>query len=350
MLATFFMSSCAADVSPSLATADFSSQFLEKVAGFNMTEYRIIFLNVGPATAMPNSVIHYFTPVTVGIVNRENAADFNASFWFIDGKMWEYSLDGEFGEGNLTIDDCLPIASNTIVAYDALLNTSRYDKTYQMLSTAISAKTLTVEDENSSLQLSYVKNCSTPLDYKLYTSLSFAYKIDGVMIPMEGLGLSISKDGLLTSLGDGSVYNVPNATLAISKEEAINMSLPYANTYANQHGQSVTTVNANLIFARDWRCTRSNDDFSIYPLWNVSVTFDRVNEQNVLTYGVAIWADNGQIYINAAQSPGGLSPQQANATGSFWQLTTVIVGILALTLLLVPAAYVFSKKRGRKGR
>jgi hypothetical protein len=334
---------------PNLVTGSFGSEFLEKVVGFNMTDYRTVLLHVGQPSMLPNSH-HYFTPLTIVISNLDNDTEFTANFGFIDGKMWYYLLDGNFGGGNLTLDDCLSIGNSSITAYTTLVNTPNYNKLPQMLSVAIGTKTLRVEDENSSLQISCISNCLTPMDYKQYVSLNYTNKIDGVTIPMEGLGLSVSKNGLLTWLGDGSMYTVADTTVAVSEEEAINMSLPYAMAYAGQHGQSVTAVNATFAFARDWSCLRGNDDFAIYPLWNVLITFDKVNEQNVLTYDVAVWADNGQIYNNAPQPMNGLSWQQGASADPLWQFTATVVAISALALLLIPGLYVMVKKRGGRNR
>jgi hypothetical protein len=335
-------STCVAYGVPSLITRDFALQFLGNVVGFNMTDYRIVSFKVGPTYAMPDSH-HYITPMQAVISNYSNDTVFTATFEFVDGKMWSYTLDGEFGNGTLTAYDCLPIANRSLVGYRALLNDTDYEKAAEMLSTAINTRTLRVEDENSCLQISYVDNCSTASDYRLYTSLTYTTKIDGVTIPMEGLSLSISKNGLLTWLGDGSMYHVVSTAVEVSEGEAVNMSSSYAEAYASQHGQKITSINATFEFARDWGCVRGNDDFAIYPLWSVLVKFDRVNDENVLTYNVAIWADSGQIYNNAAQPLGGLSPMEDSNPGISCQFVAIVVMIL----LLLPAVGVYLKKKSR---
>jgi hypothetical protein len=142
------------------------------------------------------------------------------------------------------------------------------------------------------------------------------------------------------------MYYVATTNVTVTEQEAISMATPYATDYAGQYGQAITATNATFDYARDVGCVRG-DNFAIYPRWTVSFTFDKVNNESVSGYTVAIWADNGQVYYDEPQ--GSYLPSQ-NGTGTTASWLIVAFGVTLIVLFLAVATSVKRKTRNRRNQ
>jgi hypothetical protein len=273
--------------------------FLTQVVGINSSSYNVLSSSVYKFK-IPDSG-HYQTDVSIAV--KSNNCTFNVLITFIDGKLWTYDLDSGSIRlvGKETLADSLFVAKGTIEGYRGLFNAAYCSELEGMISTALQNRTLTVENNASILKASYVENCSTPLDYKRCTDLQWFKKIKNQFTDgSQSISMSVSKNGLLTLFVDNlAIFYLASTDIRISEEEALNITMPYAEAYSAEHGQKIVFANATLEWDRDLNSSRG-DDFAIYPRWLVSVTFDNANDEGVSTYGASIWADNGQI---ASQGP-----------------------------------------------
>lgn len=115
------------------------------------------------------------------------------------------------------------------------------------------------------------------------------------------LALTLIMVILLASVGVAYYVSV-NSTHAnhssISKNEAINIAMPYINQYVDENNRTViTSINATFSKSTFW----SGTSWSNRPTWDIFAGFDRsvysVNDNQywIVGYEVVIWADNGKI-------------------------------------------------------
>lgn len=282
---------------------------------------------------------HYLT-VMKAEVNGGNA-QFEVLMCLVDGKFWSYSLSGNFGTGELNRSAYLMKADNVLKAYRTFSNASYCSEFVGLLSTAMQTQNSSAENQDFALKISN----SASAGQSGYMTIEYSRKVEGYTLQGDCFAISMSKNGLLSSLIDNMMYYVATTDVNVTEEQAIAMATPYATAYAKLYGQTIAATNATFDFARDVGCVRG-DNFAIYPRWTVSFTFDKVNNESVSEYAVAIWADNGQVYYNEPQ--GFFSPSNIGlgANASNWQ----IVAIAASLFVLFPIAATYVKHRARTGR
>ena len=315
--------------------------FLTHVVRMNMSNYNILSSDVYKFR-IPDSD-HYQTDVSIAMSNGNYT--FNVLITFIDGKFWSYSLNPELNKmvGEKTLNDSLFVASWAIEGYRGLFNATYCDGLEEMVSTALQNQTLIVENNDSLLKVSYVENCSTLLDYRRYTGLQWFKKIKNQFTDgSQSISMSVSKNGLLTLFVDNlAIFYLASTDINISEEEALNITMPYAEAYASEHGQRIVLVNATFEWVRDLDSSRG-DDFAIYPMWLVSMTFDKMNNESVSAYGASIWADNGQIVRHGPRII--LATPESSDNAYLWLIFPVIG---AVPVLICLGTYL--KRKGKKG-
>ncbi|MGB8780984.1 MAG: hypothetical protein WCD81_10105 [Candidatus Bathyarchaeia archaeon] len=278
-------------------TGQFATNFLTKVIGFS--NFQIVSFNSTTGSTMTGSE-HVETPMQLEVtVNNDT---FVASMLLEDGKLTMFDLTSPTTQfsGNETFSNCLAVASRTVRQYGETLNLTYGDTFAEMIPAALNNSKFSAENGDTVLNASCVANCSTPEDYRRYTDLQWAKRINNTNFE-EFLGICVSKNGLVTSISDNmDLYYVASTNITVSEEEAEVIANSIAQNYAQQHGQRVVSVNASLTWLRDIDMFRG-DDFAIYPAWGVAITFDKVNNESVSWYTVGIWADNGQVFENDPQ-------------------------------------------------
>lgn len=310
---------------------ELASEFLRDVAGFNMDSYSITSF-YETTTRMPNSQ-HHLTVMSAEIT--DNSTQFEAHIDLVDGKMWTYDLSGNFSAGELNDSELLIAANNHLNAYQTFSEASFCSGLIELLSTAIQTQTSTVENENFSLRISNSGGAVT---------VDYSRRVNGYTFPGDCFAIQVSKNGLLSSLLDNTVYYVATTVINVTRDEAIALATPNATAYANKFGQTIAVTNATLVLVRDLWSVRG-DDLAMYPEWSISFTFDKGNNESVSEYDVSIWADNGQVYYSQPQ--GYYAPSNAGPGASaLWQIVAFATGLI----VLFPIAVTFARRRARTGR
>ncbi|MEM3774780.1 MAG: hypothetical protein QXX92_07280 [Candidatus Bathyarchaeia archaeon] len=334
LLVTLSCGCFSASATPNSVAEQMVLKFLGNIVGMDMSRCSILSSNASTAR-MPNSP-HYQT--NIKIVIDSSGAQFEAAVTLVDGKIWTYHLYGEFKEGNLTLRDCLNVANKSLTSYQTFIGKS-YGELLNMLTEAISEEKTEVKAGDFTLNVSYI-----PTNYREAAIVRYVRMINGYSFPGDYFVISVSKDGLLTTIIDNTIFYVATTDVKISESEAINKALPYAEKYANQHGQKITTVNATFEFARDVGSVRG-DNFAIYPQWRVWFTFDKTNEENVYAYAVLIWADSGEIYNSGPQGFYNASLNGDANASSLWQIVAVLAIFTLFPALTISVRYKVKARR-----
>jgi hypothetical protein len=306
------------------------------VTGINMNTSRISSFNEF-TDGMPDSS-HLVTDIRAE-VGAGNAL-FDVGIYLMDGKLWYYSMSGNFSTGELNKSALLVRAENILRAYQTFSNESYCSEFVSLLSAAMQAQNSSVENEDLALRISSGKG-----GVNNAVSLDYSPKVGGCTFMGEWFGMSMSKNGLLTDLCDNTRYRVGTTDINVTEGEAIAKATPYATTYARLHRQTITATNVTLELVIG-NARYRDDDFVMYPEWDVYFTFDKMNNESVFGYDVGIWADNGQVYYSAPQGIEG----QGSVGGSLsWSSAATVLAIVA-TAAFLPALCVYVKNKAKNRR
>jgi hypothetical protein len=311
--------------------------FLEYAAGVNFTGYNVTCDAYG--VRLPNS-IHFET--TVDITLQQDNFTFNFRFVYVESRLWTYdfmdtSSAEPVGEGE-TLNDGLLAAIHAVEGYQYLSNLTYCDELHSMISTSLQNQRLVVENDDALLNVSYTGGT----DLVWYKKIISQYTH-----PMESLSIHISQNGFLTSFMDNlATHPVATTAINMSEQDALNISMSLIQAYASQHRQQIVSKTDVLGWMEDTQLKHGNDDFAMYPVWYTYATFDKTNEENVDSYQVAIWADNGQIACNqpsrASGALGPRAPDDPNPQLSLIALATV------LTFACLAICFKYKRKNQRR--
>jgi hypothetical protein len=330
-----------------LTAKDYALSILEHVGGMNLSSSPIELLG-GSSNILDPGSRHLSTDIRVAI--SENNRSLNFLFVFIDDKFWTLDLDLAPVElfGDKTLNDSLSIAKKAVESYREVVNASYCDEFAEMISTALHSQCLTVENDDALLQISHVENCTTQLDYRECTQLQWFKKIKGQCTGGQSVGMSISKNGRVTMLMDNlATFYVATTDINVSEAEAINITMPYAQAYAETHGQRVIWTNATLEWRRDLDSSRG-DDLAIYPSWRVELSYDKTNNESVFGYWAQIWADTGQI--EGRGSAGGYSAPKSDYLVYPWPMIAVITIVAIVVASTCTGTYLKRRSKARRIR
>jgi hypothetical protein len=265
---------------------------------------------------------------------------------FVDSRFWRYQLNqlnGTVSKEGHSSDFYLNRLTSVIDRYSTYFNFSRDIDFAQAVSTALSDNVTTVDRSAGVLNVSYDANGTTPLRH---LRSQWLRKIGGEFTTLAySVQISLSSDGVLTELTDNMrLCKVADVEVQVSEQEAIETARSLIDAYAAEHQQRTASVTARLGYVSDIASSRG-DAFTLYPQWQVTATYDRVNEESVNGYCVMVWADNGQVYHHDPQGYYGLAsatlPPSALAISVF---ATVFIVILGLNII----AQRRSKSRARQ--
>jgi hypothetical protein len=314
--------------------------FLKNVIGFSNCET----VSFESSTfRMPDSR-HYQT--VVKIVIALNGTNFEILTTFVDNRFYTYDIDSlpnQF-DGNKSFGDCLVEATRAVKRYAQVLNLAYCTDFADMIPMDPQNQSLIVENSQAILKASFASECSNYSDCKKYADLRWDRKISNHFVSKAlSFCLKLSKRGFVTTLVDNlALYHVASTNIAVTKEEAISIARSCAESYANAHGQVITCTNASIQWLRDMDSSRG-DDFAMYPVWGVMISFDKTNDEYVCGYEVGIWADTGTLWH---QQPKGVS-FSSGVQGSMHTGWPVLGAVVFLVLILPALCFI---KRARKYR
>ncbi len=212
-----------------------------------------------------------------------------------DGKVTYYSLEPRSSKSSiqLSYQELLALAKDTIYEYSLLTSLNSHDELSNLISVAAERNLHEIELGNFSLNISVRENASS--DDLNYMGFIFhrIYNLSGVKVSYDYLSFYLSKDGLLSSLVDHSMYHLAVSSI-ISEEEAIKIARPYAADYARKHGVIIVKATAKLcLLDRDIRevFNRSTSDpFAVYLIWKIEFEFNRpIKGTPYDIYGYEVW-------------------------------------------------------------
>ncbi|MCJ7767906.1 hypothetical protein MUP79_05910, partial [Candidatus Bathyarchaeota archaeon] len=124
-------------------------------------------------------------------------------------------------------------------------------------------------------------------------------------------------------------YHVATVSVAVSYDEAINISRQYIEAFAQENQLNTVSISATLNYTIDGIAQRG-DSFAIYPFWYVKGIYDKTAQgYNANSYSVIIWADNGSI-SGEGPDAGGIGPGPSAAVNPLLFLVPAGFGIFVL--------------------
>jgi len=318
--------------------------FLKSVAGLNLSTYPDLSPSIASSRMMHSQ--HMRTDVRILLGSGSHALE--ASTTYVDNKLWNYKLTtlGEPLDGEKALSECLEVAKGAIGRYQDLFNASHTNGLVGMLSDAIRSQNSTIENGDALLNISRRQDFSTLLDYERYITIQWYKKINGEFIsPLQSIWLSISKSGLVTGFMDNlATHYIASSRINVSEGQAMNISRPYAEAYAAEHGQEIVGAGVTLQWQYD-RDSQRGDDFAIYPTWVFEATYSEI-VQGINGYSVVLWADNGEVAAHSSIGWIGM-PEGTGSTDTeyLWGFLCIALVVLALTGLTT-----FLRRKNSGGR
>jgi hypothetical protein len=268
-------------------------QFMKQVAEFNTNESIVFNYTVGPER-MPNmqGIPHFESDVSFNINNDQGNS--NALFTLVDGNFWRYRLDSpdNLGTRESSLNQSLSILIIALNAYQVLLNASYCEDFARMVSTALETQELNVETSDSLLQIKQTGYNSSRLPT---FEVAWLRKIGGQFTTnFQSIQVGMRNGRITDILDTMSTYHVVTTSVAVSYDQAMNISRPYIEAFAQENQLNTVSISATLNYTIDGSAQRG-DRFAIYPFWFVQGSYDRSGPENARGYSVIIWADNGSI-------------------------------------------------------
>lgn len=281
-LAIFFMIAFALVLIPRVSTASsvpttdsrsFCTQFLEQVPGFRTNESAVFNYTMGPVKMRDTQgTPHFRSDVTFNISNDHGSS--SASFTFVDGNLWLYDLEfpDNLGVHESNLNESLNTLISALNRCQALLNASYCEDFGRMVYTALETQELNVENNDFLLQIKETNYNSSWLP-TLY--VSWFRKIDGQFItPFQSIQVGM-RNGLITRIFDSvDTYHVATVSVAVSYDQAINISRQYIEAFAQENQLNTVSISATLNYTIDGSAQRG-DSFAIYPFWFVKGIYDK---------------------------------------------------------------------------
>jgi hypothetical protein len=196
----------------------------------------------------------------------------------------------------------------------------------------VKAENTTIDTEDTLLTVQYSENLTNQVKY---AELSWYKKIGDSAIPAQSIQAKVAKNGILTFFADSlGLYQVATTNVAVTKENALNISMPIIYAYAEENGRTVESIGSTLTYVTDLSGSRG-DSFLIYPEWVISAEFDGSNVMGVTGYDVLIWADSGAVCSEGTQGN-----YQDIAESTPWNqcLLTVVTIVFVAPLCMVAYA------------
>lgn len=268
-------------------------------------------------------------------------------------------------------DNVLDLAKGVIARYKTYTGDSNITEMVDILNTVDKVGNLTITAGNMKLQIKEAIH-GTMFNWKHtfngvdYNEIDFSF---------EDLGFVFAEYQ--------SRYKMGSTNVNISKEQAIDIAIKYAENYSYT-GISGIEGNETIVEISGFNITKERTTAQIlpgerenllYPCWKVDVALGNLYPGNVYGFGVEIWADTGKVFGCTPLAVGGYSPieeshtinittapspslsptQQPSLEPSNSQLEHantpitpyLIAGVLALAVAITLVVVVVTKKRNK---
>ena len=215
----------------------------------------------------------------------------DVTFRFRNASLSRYSLD--VIEGTPYYSELLPtstidVAKGILERYQQYFETSHLGPMISMLET--------VEDDGNFVKTS--GNIKLIRSGESSTKIEFFYTSHNIDFQAKSVVLSFDEYGFLESLSDSwLLYSIGSTQVNISKEEAISIAMEYAQNFTwTANGQTISDfiLEEDKATADLWPHVR-DEPLSLIPYWYVEIPLDRKYPEQVISIGVGLWADTGEI-------------------------------------------------------
>lgn len=322
----------------SLVAQQIAITFLNQVAGIDVSNYTIASFHASTSQVEGSQKLQTFITAIINDQQRE----LGVSMVLIEGKVRFYDLallSGTLEGAPGGIAYTLSATKRAIDNYKTLFNASYCIGLSQLVPETVQTQNSTINGEDTILNVEYFGDTAPPLKS---ARLCWYRTNNGFAIPAQSIQAIVSKTGIVTSFADNlGLYKIATTNVAVTKEEAIGISIPYINAYAEENSRKIDGVSATLQYVSDYNSSRG-DSYLIYPLWAVQVTFES-SANDVFGYAVSVWADNGKVRYNGAQ--GIYQPVTANSSSFLASIT--IAAVFAVFATAVTIGCTLGRKKSR---
>jgi hypothetical protein len=132
------------------------------------------------------------------------------------------------------------------------------------------------------------------------------------------------------------ITRIGSTEVNFSEKEAKNIALDLAEKWITKEGADlkIVRIETKFYFYNDVLTPRGGDPFTLYPSWRVTLYFDKT-WKSCFAYGVAIWADTGEVRDADPQGFLGLSESQGPLLDAqTWIAVTMIPATLAIATII----------------
>lgn len=272
--------------------------FLNKVAGLDTSNYDVTRFRITQDEMLGSQKIQ--TSISATLSNSQ--ANLSIAIVLIEGKVRFYSLNlisGTLEGKTLDISDCLDSGRNAITQYQTSFNADYCAEFSQSIPSTLQKDKFSMDNENSLLTVERSKELN---NQGRYAELYWCQKIDNLTVPALSIQAAFSKTGILTSFTDNiGLYKVATTNVAVLEENALDIAMPFINSYATENGRTIKSIDSQLRYVTDLNGTRG-DSFLLYPQWEISGYFEHVENKLDYGYSVLIWADSGKVHYSDTQA------------------------------------------------
>jgi hypothetical protein len=291
----------------------FALSFIEKVAGINVSAYTL------------NFTYTYTDEVPVRDWSLRIYLNESIKLLFDvkDGVAWYFKVSRGSPLSTRQGESVLEVVRDALETYNRDFNASYCTQFIEFLDEVSPNQNQTVTREN--IRLNMKEN-----------GHSFRWQYidpNGLEVDFKTFFIKVFDEGYLNFVDWWGVIYIGSMEINISEEQAIEIALPYAQEWAEEHGRTIESVNASLSYDRFER----GDRYTVYPKWLVDIDFTGGIIDHIFGYCVSIWADTGEVKSAGAA---GVVSDDTN-----YPLELYVAPILALVTL---ASIVVYRKRFRK--
>lgn len=205
-------------------------------------------------------------------------------------RYYLYVLEGAPFYTQLQPNSVLDVARGLLERYQEYSGASYLVAMRNMLDTANEVDNFETTSGNVKLIMSTEGN-KVKMQW-LYTSNSIDFQAKSVVLSFDDYGfLEILSD-------DWSLFTVGSTEVNISKDEAINIAMDYAQDFSwIVNGEEINnfTLLSEPVTAELWPHSKEEEPLALIPYWYVTIHLDRVYPDRVDRLAVGLWADTGEV-------------------------------------------------------
>jgi len=243
--------------------------------------------------------------------------------------------------------DTLDYAKDTLARYQSYLNASYLQPISILLDTVTKIQPMTTTSGDVKFTITIDGGSKT---------MEWMRAVNGVYNDYNRICMRFYKGSLEQFSDTWNLYQSGGAEVKVTREEAIKIAMDAMRNYSYNVGDIVVS-NFTVVDSTPPSAELSmqlREDGLLYPLWDVYLYLDKMYPGMVTTLRAILWADTGEVSIQAIS--GGGSPVDGNpspstsGTSGGMQSTAIItlVAAVVISVSAVSAGLIITKKRRNK--